>query len=69
MDPTVQWEDASDIMNTKTNCDAFSLFRKQPAAVTVEVLLAETEKEACYFNKPLIRFTSGDLRVSVSPPC
>lgn len=66
MDPTAQWEDASNIMNTKANCDAI-LSRAESSGPRgqKQVLLVETEKEACCFNKPLIRFTSSDSTVAV----
>ena len=69
MDPTAQWEDASNIMNTKANCDAI-LCRAESGGPRgqYEVLLAETEKEACCSNKPLIRFIGGDSTAAVCLP-
>lgn len=66
MDPTEQWEDASNIMNTKANCDAI-LCRAESSGPRGQqkVLLAATEKEACFFNKSLIRFISSDSTVAV----
>ena len=62
MDPTVQWEDASNIMNTKANCAAI-LCRAESSGPQgqYEVLLAVAEKEASFLSQPRIRFTGGGL--------
>lgn len=43
MDPTAQWEEGTDIMKTKGNCDA--ALQKNEAPGTVDVLSAEGENQ------------------------
>ena len=61
MEPAAQWEDASNIMNTKTNCDAILRGPKGSGPQDSGGFVGETEKEPCCRNKTVIRFICGDF--------
>lgn len=61
MDPTAQWEDGSNIMSTKANCEAILCGAESSGPRgQYNVLSAETEKEACCLNTSLITFSRND---------